>query len=156
MKRFITHSKILTFITFIISYIYTQVGFEQKDFCLKFNCVEDLPEGRCFQRGSLQEISVSSESCPDDEDCDVSEDYEGICYKKLDKLKRPLYPGESCDFLEKVAFCAFGPKICDVEERRCRGYNLGEKCTTSADCNPQLYCNRGICHQTLPYVIFYK
>jgi hypothetical protein len=40
--------------------------------------------------------------------------------------------------------------------KRCRGYELGQKCFQHADCNPEYICSYGKCMPTVPIVIFIK
>ena len=38
---------------------------------------------------------------------------------------------------------------------KCRGYGIGHRCTSTAQCNPEFYCDRMRCMPTIPLVNYF-
>lgn len=91
--------------------------------------------------------------CPEGAGCFSIGDGAGTCVYGEERPEEAIFPGEKCDPTTRNP-CKFGPQKCNETIQICQGWGLGHSCTSSADCNPELYCQRGACFHILPLVCF--
>jgi hypothetical protein len=81
--------------------------------CPKVECVfADGRQGRkCIETVDASLIKVSALTCGDQEECVILGGESGVCLVKTEEEKKLLFPGEYCDILDEVTYCAFGPQM---------------------------------------------
>lgn len=138
----------------MIKISFSQLGRIQIETCPSYICgeMEKTEEGRCLKNLNETAIKVSDLSCEENTECLEYKPGSGYCVDKVEKDLIGLYPGERCDNELVDRKCAFGPKKCDEEFKRCLGYGMGHKCRLTADCNPEFFCDQYRCMPTIPLV----
>ena len=69
---------------------------------VNYKCIESSPNGIGMM--------IRKNQCRDHEECVVHGDGQGFCLPKIQEDLKILYPGEYCDILEEVTYCAYGPQ----------------------------------------------
>lgn len=123
-----------------------------KIICDKYFC-SSKQSTFCMRRQTDTVLVYQEKSCQEGEICLVDDLMNGICILAGDAPAVSVFPGEKC---EADLDCAYGPQVCkevwrDADDsgtnpaKLCLGYDLGGSCRSSADCNPDLFCDAGIC-----------
>lgn len=81
--------------------------------CPRVECVfADSRQGRkCIEAVSDELVKVSALACSPHEECTSLGGNSAVCLAKTEEEKKLLFPGEYCDMLEEVTYCAFGPQV---------------------------------------------
>ena len=122
--------------------------------CPKYES-KDLEGDTCLQKNDA-ENKIYLKSCGQDKRCNyTSSRTSGMC---IEQSIGDLYPGEYCT---NNTTCSLGK--CD-KNSHCIGANENDKCSSTKDCNPGLYCHNtkkictkamregGLCSKTEPCV----
>jgi len=100
------------------------------------------------ERSDLELKITLDDNCKRLEYCSINSEWDGVCKLKnayLDPLR--LYPGDPCSPGKYDSTCFFGLQKCNWNNK-CLGSRLGGECSSSADCNPEQYCELGRCTET--------
>lgn len=132
-----------------------QIGYKSPQTCPNYECSSDLDPKSCYKKFSNFKIEVSDTKCIGDQVCELNDLGEANCITKEVKKIKIAYPGELCDIKNsnQKIICAYGQKSCHNKLKRCLGFEVGQFCEETSDCNPQFYCEDGICTPKLPNVI---
>jgi hypothetical protein len=106
-------------------------------YCELYVC-SSLPKGQCIaNNGSVYYV----DQCPSTSYCDVELDKNFSYCVPSSSVPPPAWPGESC----AESGCLYG--YCN--ETICVGKKYQEACTLNDDCDPGLYCKRGVCSKLI-------
>ena len=136
-----THIYPLLILT-ILSYVNSQ---QEPTACDKFYCSKE-ESTYCMRRYNDTVMVYNYKACSAQDVCIVDSLFNGICLLGGDTPQKIAYPGEPCT---NHSECPFGPQTCDSESGQCQGFNIGSRCKISPDCNPEMYCQKGRCINTL-------
>jgi len=143
------------------SFLNLQLSNSQNRICFKTAC--QVSATKCVLR-NLEAEKMYFSSCPAGSKCQLLNDYSGACLEQIDypKLKF-MVPGSTClEDIDALNRCGFGPKkwfsrlknIFRCENKKCKGWKVGDICQYDEDCDVGIFCYEGICQENLKIVDF--
>lgn len=120
-----------------MNFLLALLGIAYSKECQNYVCKSLIAKECLMSEGSV----IYVDDCDSGYYCDQQESsVYSYCIKQSDSLPY-AWPGESCS----SAQCAYG--YCNGD--KCVGQEYNETCSVSDECNPGMYCHKGLCEELL-------